>query len=72
VEGDGRFSVDTSLGKRFNLAEKHTVELRGEFFNMFNVTRLEGPNTNLSSSAFGQITSAVPNRQIQLALRYSF
>jgi len=73
VEGDGIFTVDTSLGKKFKFAEKHSVEFRGEFFNMFNTTRLGGPNTNLSSSAFGQITGTNQgNRQIQLALRYSF
>ena len=73
VEGDGIFQVDTSLGKKFRMAERHTVEFRGEFFNMFNTTRLGGPNTTLSSSAFGQITGTNQiNRQIQLALRYSF
>jgi hypothetical protein len=73
VEGDGIFTVDTSLGKKFRFAEKHSVEFRGEFFNMFNTTRLGGPNTTLSSSSFGQITgTAQGNRQIQLALRYTF
>ena len=73
VEGDGIFTVDTSLGKKFKFAERHSVEFRGEFFNMFNTTRLGGPITNLSSSSFGQITSTNQgNRQIQLALRYSF
>lgn len=73
VEGDGIFQVDTSLGKKFRMAERHTVEFRGEFFNMFNTTRLGGPNTTLSSSSFGMITGTNQiNRQIQLALRYSF
>ena len=74
VEQDGVFTVDTSIGKRFGFREdRHTVELRGEFFNMFNTTRLGGPNVNFASSAFGQITSSGQiNRQIQLALRYSF
>ncbi len=73
VEGDGRFSIDTSLGKRFFLSgDKTFIELRGEFFNMMNTTRLGDPNTNQQSSAFGTITSAVPNRQVQLALRFSF
>lgn len=73
VEGDGIFSVDTSIAKQFRFVERHQVELRGEFFNMFNTTRLGGPNTNLASSAFGQITGSNQiNRQIQLALRYSF
>lgn len=73
VEGDGIFTVDTSLGKNFAITERHKVELRGEFFNMFNTVRLGGPNTNFSSSAFGQITGAnQAARQVQLALRYTF
>ncbi|BDC49055.1 hypothetical protein F183_A13710 [Bryobacterales bacterium F-183] len=73
VEGDGIFTVDTSLAKRFRFAERHAVEFRGEFFNMFNTTRLGGPNTTLSSSAFGQITGTNQiNRQVQLVLRYTF
>jgi hypothetical protein len=74
VEGDGRFSVDTSLGKQFffGSGDKHMVELRGEFFNMLNTTRFGDPVVNFSSGAFGQVTTTVPNRQIQLALRYMF
>ncbi|MBS1831718.1 MAG: carboxypeptidase regulatory-like domain-containing protein [Acidobacteria bacterium] len=73
VEGDGIFTVDTSLAKRFRFLEKQAIEFRGEFFNMFNTTRLGGPNTTLSSSSFGQITGTNQiNRQVQLVLRYTF
>lgn len=72
VDSDGRFSFDMSLGKRFYPKEKHSIELRGEFYNMSNTTKLGDPNVNFISSAFGQVTSAAPARQIQLALRYSF
>lgn len=73
VEGDGIFTVDTSLAKRFRFLEKQSIEFRGEFFNMFNTTRLGGPNTTLSSSSFGQITGTNQiNRQVQLVLRYTF
>jgi hypothetical protein len=76
VRGDGRNSWDMALGKQFYVREGHRIEFRSEFFNAFNKTKFgDKPgdtNTSLSSTAFGQVTSAVPNRQIQFALRYAF
>lgn len=72
VRGDGRHSWDISMGKQVRFKEQHRIEFRSEFFNAFNTTKFDGPNSNLSSSAFGQVTSTAPNRQIQFALRYAF
>jgi hypothetical protein len=72
VEGDGRHNYDISLAKRFYVRENHSLELRGEFFNLTNTVKMGDPNTNFSSTAFGQVTSATDARQIQLALRYQF
>jgi hypothetical protein len=75
VQQDGVFTIDTSLGKRFSfLEDRHSVELRGEFFNMMNTTRFGGPNTAFNNpQAFGTITGTGQiNRQVQLALRYTF
>ena len=72
VDGDGRQNLDFSLGKRFSIRENHFVELRGEFFNILNHVNFGDPNTNFSSTAFGQVTTATSARQIQLALRYQF
>ncbi len=72
IQGDGRQSLDISLGKNFIIKEGHRLELRGEFYNLPNHVNMNNPNTNFSSSSFGTITSATAARQIQLALRYAF
>ncbi|MBM3727870.1 MAG: TonB-dependent receptor [Acidobacteria bacterium] len=73
VEGDGRFTFDVALGKRFKFDEKRFVELRGEFYNLPNTVRFGDPNVNLSAGqAFGTINGATEARQIQMALRFTF
>jgi len=73
VEGDSRFTFDFSAGKRFfPHGERHWVEFRGEFYNLTNTVRLGDPTMTFTSSSFGKITTAVPARHVQLALRYSF
>mgnify|MGYP000219781096 CR=1 FL=1 len=53
-------------------SEKHKVEIRAEFFNALNRVNLGNPNTNLTNSLYGRITSAGDPRIVQLGLRYSF
>ena len=45
---------------------------RAEFTNFFNMVSLNAPNAALSSTTFGQITTAREMRQLQLGLRMSF
>jgi hypothetical protein len=52
--------------------EKVTIQFRGEFFNIFNRTRLSNPVSNMSTSRFGGITAAEDPRIGQLALKISF
>ena len=52
--------------------ESQTLQIRAEFFNLFNHANLNNPTTNQSSGNFGRILSASRPRAIQLALRYSF
>jgi len=47
-------------------------QFRFDFFNVLNRTNLGGPQTSMTSSAFGQILSAGPQRIGQVALRYDF
>jgi hypothetical protein len=73
VEGDSRFTFDLSAGKRFYPhGDRQWLEFRGEFYNLTNTVHLMDPNMTFTSSSFGQITTAVPARQVQLALRYTF
>jgi hypothetical protein len=67
-------NTDLSMFKAFVMpySERHKLELRAEFFNALNRVNLGNPNTNLTNSLFGRITSAGDPRIIQLGMRYSF
>lgn len=68
-------SMDLAVHKQFAMGYKegHTLQFRLEAFNVFNHPVLAAPNGNLSSSSFGIINStALPMRQLQLGLKYTF
>jgi len=65
-------TVDVTLSKSFNVTERWRFEIRGEAFNLFNFVSFTPPNATLGSAAFGTITSALPARTVQYALRLSF
>jgi len=78
LRGDGYFTIDTSLGKRFRLpfAEKHALQFRWETFNLTNSVRFDvnSLNINLGNSAnFGKYSGTLaPSRVMQFGLRYEF
>jgi len=60
--------VDLSLHKDFPITERFRLQFRSDFVNAFNHVQLNAPSPNLGS-ALGQITTAQPPRNIQLALK---
>jgi hypothetical protein len=67
------YQSDFGLYKQFLLPrEGARVEFRSEFFNLLNVTNFSSPNSNVSSTSFGRVTSAFPARQVQFALKLYF
>ena len=72
LRGPGRFNVDFSAVKNFNIRENLRLQYRLELFNAFNHTSLNNPDTSVTSSSFGQIVSAGDPRIIQMALRFGF
>ena len=72
------FQFDGGAHKAFSIpkSENMKLEFRAEFFNLFNTTNWGAPNSNVSNSNYGTITSyaypAIPARQIQFALRLAF
>ncbi len=74
ARSDKYFSFDLGLHKNFRLPinEETRLELRAEFFNLFNHTNFQAANPDITSAAFGNINSTFPARQIQLAAKFTF
>jgi len=73
VPGPAGFSFDFSTHKDFRIKEGHELQFRWEAFNVLNHPVWGLPNTSLSSSNFGRITSTNGSmRQMQFALKYVF
>lgn len=87
IPGPAFWQFDVALAKVFRIHENHNVEFRAEAFNVTNSFRAgipeaagasglaaggSGVGTVFGSSTFGQVTSALDPRIMQLALKYSF
>ncbi len=69
----GYQAADASIFKDFNLFEGQRLSFRADAANVFNITSLNNPSNNATSSTFGQITSSRSQpRQLQLSLKYVF
>lgn len=68
--GPGLVNTDLGMTKRIPITESMAVELRGEFFNIFNHTNFGGPNGNFASSLFGVVTSARDPRIGQVSAKF--
>ncbi|MGH9163254.1 MAG: TonB-dependent receptor domain-containing protein, partial [Vicinamibacteraceae bacterium] len=65
-------NVDLSIIKTVRLGGTRELELRAEFFNLFNHTNFGIPGNVVDSATFGQLTSASTARDIQLGLKFIF
>jgi hypothetical protein len=83
VPGPAFWQLDLALARNFRIAERQKLQLRGEAFNLTNSFRAgvaapslsaggAGVSLALGSPPFGQITSALDPRIIQLAMKYVF
>ncbi|MGH9783158.1 MAG: hypothetical protein ACRD88_03150, partial [Terriglobia bacterium] len=90
LRGPGFWNVDVSLSRSFflpRLSERVWAQFRVEFFNLFNHTNLNNPNSVLESDSFGTAlygrqgaSSALPSvsplneqpRRVQFALKVHF
>jgi hypothetical protein len=70
--GPGTFNVDFGVHKVFSLGERVKLQYRAEFFNVFNHPLLNNPDTIVTDSTFGQITTARDPRILQMALKLIF
>jgi hypothetical protein len=81
AKGPAQFNFDTTFQKITRVTEHQTIQFRAEFFNLFNHTQFNAPNTALFASPlpdenspnFGRLTSTSVNpRVIQFGLKYVF
>jgi hypothetical protein len=68
LRGPHYTDVDMSLHKDFMLTERFRLQFRTDFINAFNHVQLNAPSMGLGAT-MGQVTSAQPPRNIQLALK---
>ena len=72
MDAPGFRNEDMGLFRNFRAGERVKVQFRAEFTNFFNLVSLNGPNAALTSTTFGQITTAREMRQLQLGLKLQF
>jgi hypothetical protein len=71
--GPSVVNMDMAVSKTTALyGERLKLEIRADFFNIFNHAEFNNPTTNIASPLFGQITGTAAPRIIQLAARFSF
>ena len=72
VRADGIFNVNTSIIRSFHLAEKKTLQFRGELFDLLNHPNFMVPGHTFNGPGFGIVDAARPARQVQLGLRLTY
>jgi hypothetical protein len=72
AQGPGYADWDFSAFKNIRVTEGEEFQFRAEFFNFLNHTNFRLPDSDISSPTFNQILTALPPRQIQLALKFMF
>ncbi len=74
IYGPGFQNHNLRVSKEFRFKESQSIQILGEAFNWLNHPNWNNPDTNPNNltTTFGKITTRSSERQIQLALRYSF
>ncbi|MGD0348321.1 MAG: carboxypeptidase regulatory-like domain-containing protein [Terracidiphilus sp.] len=82
IRGYDYWDVDMGLSKDFAITERSHLQLRAEAFNLFNHTNFGDPNTQVpdtgaalvqgQTGSFGVISSALPQRVLQVAGKITF
>jgi hypothetical protein len=80
VRGPGIWQADVSFGRKFRVNEHASMEFLASAFNLFNRAQFGLPAGDISSAAFGRITTTVNSsvtgsgtpRQFQFMLRLAF
>ena len=72
LRGPGFVNWQLAVFKRTQITERQSLELRAEFFNLFNQAQFLNPIGDIGSPNFGRILETADPRIVQLMLQYSF
>ena len=76
IQGVARWNIDMGLSRSMRFADSgRQIQLRLEAFNVLNTVTPGNPQTTMSSSDFGRVTSLAAGtapRIMQLAVKYEF
>ena len=73
LNGFGYASENLAVYKDFKIKERMKLQIRGEFFNVFNRHHFDNPNTSLSSPYFGNVMSVGGSPRVgQLGARFEW
>jgi hypothetical protein len=65
--------MDLAMSKRFQLSERHALDVRAEVFNVANRANFGLPIRTIGAPGFGSaVETSAPARLIQVALKYTF
>jgi hypothetical protein len=70
--GPGYVDTDLSLQKNIPVTEAMKFQFRVDFFNLFNHTNYNAPDTSLGDANFGRLSTSQDARQMQFALKFYF
>ena len=72
--GPGFASTNWSIEKKFALPNERSLQIRGDFINVFNHDNLANPDSNMSSTTFGRqtLTPLTDARQVVLGAKFRF
>jgi hypothetical protein len=73
LRADGIGNLDISISKATRLSERHTLQVRADFFNLTNTRNFGIPEARITNPGFlDEKSTDGGNRRIFLGLRYSF
>jgi hypothetical protein len=72
LRGPHYVNSNVNLTRLFTIHDQQNIQLRFEWFNVFNHTNFQAPTNSLSSATFGRILAANPARIVQIGAKYTF
>jgi hypothetical protein len=73
LQSDSLINDDLAIAKNWQVRERARIEIRGEFFNLFNHANFGFPGQLLGTAQFGTVSSTLnPGRQVQVAAKIHF